>query len=54
MKTCVNVIYVKMIFIKIYIPQNYSFILFYFYIGRFLLNIVYIKNFYFKRLFVKM
>ena len=32
----------------------YLFSLFYFYIGNFLLNITYIKNFYFKRLFVKM
>ena len=42
MKTCVNVIYGKIIFIKIYIPQYYLFSLFYFYIGSFLLNNIYI------------
>ena len=34
--------------IKIYIPQYYLLSLFYFYIGNFLLNIIYIKNFVLK------
>ena len=35
-------------------PQYYLLSLFYFYIGSFLLNIIYIKKIYIKRLFVKM
>ena len=44
----VSVIYVKMIFIKINIPQYYLLSLFYFYIGSFLLNIIYIKKLFWK------
>ena len=39
MKTFVNVIYVKMIFIKICIQQYYLFSVFYFYIGSFILRV---------------
>ena len=39
MKTCVSVIYVKMIFIKIYIQQYYLFGVVYFYIGSFILRV---------------
>ena len=53
METCVSVIYVKMIFIKIYIPQYYLFSLFYFYIGSFLLNIIYISKKIFEKVICK-
>ena len=45
METCVSVIYVKMVFIKIYIPQYYLFSLFYFCIGT-----SYLKSYIYKNL----